>query len=176
MNKIQAISDQKIIQRFQSAIERLVEKPWHLNPDWIANKKWIAVPMEKGRHFEEEEAKTISHALLFFGYTECFAIATEPMGDYPHCYLVPPTKEGLLDFSKECAGLNFILVPENMSFAILCTSENYNIFAGPSDFVEKAIGTNIAAARAKFREVASDEWWEGKLLEIAEKYEKISWK
>lgn len=176
MNKIQAVSDPKIIQRLQSTIERLVKKPWHLNTDWIADKKWVAVPVEKGRHFEEEEAKTISHTLLLFGYTECFAIATEPMGNYPRCYLVPPTKEGLIDFSKECAGLNFVLIPENLSFAILCTSENYNIFAGPSDFVEKAVGTDIATARIKFREVASDEWWEGRLLKVARKYEEISGK
>jgi len=174
MTKIQAISDPKIVQKLASMIEGMVDKPWHLNSDWIAMKKWVAVPVEKGRHFEEGEAEATAQALQAMGCEECFAIATEPMGEYPHCYRVPATKEGLLDFSSECASLNFVLTPEEQSFAILCTSEDYNVVAGPLAFVERVLGADIQTARRKFLEVASDEWWEGRLLEVARRYEELS--
>lgn len=173
MTKIQALSDTIMIQRLESMIEGLIDKPSHLNTDSIAKKRWVAVPVEKGRHFEEDEVEIISRAIQVLGYTECFAIATELIGEYPRCYRIPMTKEGLIDFSQECAGLNFILVPEDLSFAILCTSEDYNIFAGPLRFVESALGVDLSTARMKFREVASDAWWKGRLLEVANKYEGI---
>lgn len=171
---LQVISDPILVRSLQSKVESIVDGPWHLKSSLMRNGNWIAVPVEKGRHFEEAQADAVSDALQAVGCTECFAVATEPTGEYPSCYMVAPTKEGLLAFSWECAGLNFALIDGNPSFAILCTSEDYNIVAGPPDFVETAIGSDIQSARRAFRDFASDEWWEGRLLTVADRYEHLS--
>lgn len=173
MTKIQAVSDPHMLQKLAAMIADVTDPPWHLKPEWIVKQGWVAVPVEKGRHFEANEAETVSQALQALGCTECLAIATEPMGEYPHCYRVPCTKEGLLDFSHACAGTNFVLIPEDLSWAILCTSEDYNVFAGPLALVESALGTDISTALARFRAVAADAWWESRLLEVLKKYTEL---
>lgn len=170
---IQAVSDPELVQKLQASIEGLVDKPWNFNVQELARRHWLAVPSEKGRHFDDPEAENTAKAMQVLGCRECFAVATEPVGNYPHCYSVPATKEGLRDFSDECAGLNFVLVPGNETFAVLCTSEDYNIHAGPPHFVAQALGADIQTARTRFREFASDEWWQGRLLKVAERYEQV---
>jgi hypothetical protein len=173
MTNIKVVSDPSLIHKLESKLEHVVEKPWHLKEDWIRKNNWAAVPVEKGRHFEEAEAEATSHALRTIGCTECSAIATEPLGESPNCYRIAATKEGLLAFSRECAGLNFALIDENLSFIILCTSEDYNIVAGPSSFVESVLGLDLNTARKRFRDFASDAIWEGQLLATAERYERL---
>jgi hypothetical protein len=171
---MQVISDNTLSESLRSKAERIVDPPWHLKTNWLREHGWTAVPVEKGRHFEEEAAETVAEALQAVGLAECFAVATEPMGEYPSAYRLAPTKEDLLAFSAECAGLNFVLIDEALSFAILCTADEYNVVAGQFDFVRIAVGMNIKAAREAFREFASDEWWEGRLLQVADKYERLS--
>ncbi len=83
------------------------------------------------------------------------------------------TKDGLLGFSHECAGLNFILVPADLAFALLFTSEDYNLYAGPRNFVECALGTSIASAGSAFQIYADDPWWQGRLLDLHRYYDSI---
>lgn len=171
---MQVISDNIFVESLHSKAERVVDRPWHLKTEWLREKDWTAVPVEKGRHFEEPDAESVSGALRAIGCAECYAVATESMGEYPSAYRLAPTKEDLLAFSDECAGLNFVLIDKGPSFAILCTSEDYNVVAGPPDFVTTALGMSVEAAREAFRDFASDEWWEGRLLLVAEKYERLS--
>ena len=168
------ISDTALIQSLLSKVENVLDPPWHLESAWLRRENWLAVPVEKGRHFEEPAAETVSRALQDIGCNECFAVATELMGGYPSAYTLPPTKEELIALSVECAGVNFALIDENLAFTILCTTEDYNLVAGPPDFVETAVGMDIKTARRAFRHFASDEWWEGRLLEVADRYEQPS--
>lgn len=160
-----------VVDRLESAAKEMIDQPWHLSLRWLQERGWVAVPVEKGRHFEPEEAERVAHVLRAAGYQQLYAVATEPMGQHPSCYLLPATRPGLQEFSEETASLNFILLPETCSFAILCTSEDYNIFAGQAGLVEGLIGQGIEAGRADFRELASDEWWQGRLLQVADRYE-----
>lgn len=156
------------MRRMVAAAKRLTDGPWHLNTDALAG--WEAVPVEKGRHLDEPEAEALARAWREAGHEHCYAVATEPVEPRPQVYRMETTTEGLLKFSEECAGLNYILLPPDASSAVLCTSEDYNLYAGPADFVRRALGTDIEAARAVFREYAADEWWEGHMLEVARRY------
>jgi hypothetical protein len=163
--------DQQLIERLAALVAPLLDHPWHLRADALAQRSWLAVPVEKGRHVEPESAQRIAAAIALQTSTACYALATEPTGTQPMAYQVPATDEGLLSFSHECAGLNFILVPTDLTFSLLFTSEDYNLFAGPSLFLERALGTTIASARSAFQRYANDSWWEGRLLALHRYYD-----
>jgi len=158
------------VQRVKAQVNDLVDAPWHLKTEALARRGWIAVPAEKARHLTEAEARALARTLREDGLEHCYAFATEQTGIHTSVYRVEASVAGLLKFSGECAGLNFIVVPADVSCAVLCTTEDYNVYAGTADFLRRALGTDIDAARTSFLEYASDEWWEGRLLEVAQRY------
>jgi hypothetical protein len=171
---LQPITDEREAQRLQSLINEMGDGSIHLDADWIINNRWIAIPVESASHFAEEQAKMLSRAMQGFGHTECFAVATEPLENFPLCFRVLTTTEGLLEFSYDCGDFSFVLVPENRSFAILCTDAGYFIVGGRREFATQAIGGDLNTARAEFYDFASDDFWEGWMLTIARKYENLS--
>jgi hypothetical protein len=173
MNDFRSVTDQKLIDRLETNIAPLLDGPWLLRGEALARRLWTAVPVEKGRHVEPKDAQRLASAIRQETPTPCYALATEPTGEQPRAYEVVASENGLLDFSHECAGLNFILVPLNLAFALLFTSEDYNVYAGPRRFVEAALGTSIRNARAAFHQYAADPWWKGRLLKVHQQYESI---
>jgi len=173
MNDFQPAIDQPLIDRLVGLIAPLFDEPWHLRGETLARRSWVAVPVEKGRHIEPEDTPRIATAIAQYTSAACYALATEPLGAGPTAYEVPATEDGLLDFSHECAGLNFILVPADLTFALLFTSEDYKLYAGPRHFVESVLGASIAAARSAFHIYADDSWWQGRLLDLHRYYDSI---
>lgn len=173
MNNFHPITDQQLIDRLAGLVAPLFDQPWDLRGETLVRKSWVAVPVERGRNIEVEDAPRIATAIRRHTSVACYAVATEPAGDEPMAYEVPVTEDGLLDFSHECFGLNFILMPADLTFALLFTSEDYNLYAGPKDFVESVLGTSIAAAREAFRIYADDPWWQGILLDVHRYYDSL---
>lgn len=171
---IKPITDPAEVARAISLIEDIVDKPWHLKLGWLKEHGWAAVPVESASHFFEREAEWISEAARSLGCYECLAVATEPLLPTEMCYRVATTQEGLLEFSRVTGSLNYVLIPEDRSFAVLCTSEDYFIVAGPRDFVAKAVGTSIPTARKMFLRFADDPLWQEPerkhLITVAERY------
>lgn len=159
-----------------SLIEDVVERPHHLRSEWIIRQGWTTVPMESAYHFYEREAEWLSEAAIASGHNECLAVPTEDFNPALPCYRVPMTQEGLLDFSWTCTGLNYVLIPEDRFFVVLCASDSYFIVAGPTDFVRKAIGTSIETARKMFLRYADDRLWPESdrrhLVDVAKRYAK----
>jgi len=172
--EIQPITDPDEVQRIQSLIEDVIDKPGHFKMERLVNKGWVVVPVESHSHFNEIGAEQLSQAMRSSGYEECFAIATEPLLDFPACFRVNTSKEGLMDFSWKCSHFNFVLIPEDRGVGVLCTVYDYFLVGGKGEFVRKAVGGSIKAAREEFNELASDDWWEGRLLEVARRYESLS--
>ena len=171
MNDLRPMTDQKLIDQLETGAALLLDGPWHLRQEALASRAWTVAPTEKGRHVEPEEAERIAAAIRQETSAPCYALATEPAGGQPRCYEVPASEEGLLGFSHECAGLNVILVPSDFAFAVLFTSEDYNVYAGTKRFVEAALGVSLPVARAAFQQFADDPWWEGRMLEVHKRYE-----
>jgi hypothetical protein len=173
MNDFRPVTDQKLIDRLETSIAPLLDGSWHFHGETLSRRSWTAVPVEKGRHVEPEDAERISLVIQQETPAPCYALAMEPTGDQPRAYEVTASKDGLLGFSHECAGLNFILVPLDLSFALLFTSEDYNVYAGQKRFVEAVLGTSLPEARAAFHQYADDPWWKGRLLEVYKRYESL---
>jgi hypothetical protein len=167
------ITDQREVEQIESLKRGLVDEPAHLNLEWIRRKGWTAVPVESALHFSDADAGFLAQAFQAMECPEVFAIATEPLANFPNCLVVTTSNEGLLEFSRDCAHFNFVLLPGDRSAAVLCTVYDYFIVAGPSSFVSRAVGGDIAAAQARFDEVASDPWWKGRLLKISANYRQI---
>lgn len=168
------ITDPEEVQRLESLIQDIVDKPDHLDINWLINRGWVAVPVESASHFSESDAEKLSQAIQSISCEKCFAIATEPLMNFHHCFQVPTTSEGLLDFSWTCSHFNFVLVSEDKSFAVLCTISDYFIIAGTLEFVKHAVSGNIEAARSEFNRFASsNDRWKGRLLAVSKRYEEF---
>lgn len=175
MMTIEPINAPNKVEEAMSLIEDIVDKPWHLNVQWLASHRWAAVPVESASHFDEKDAELISQAAASMGCSECLAVATEPLENSILCYRIPISQEGFLEFSRETTALNYVLSPEDRSFVVLCTSEDYYIVAGPREFVTKAVGTSIYKARQRFLKFGNDQFWpeseRTRLIAVGQKYE-----
>jgi hypothetical protein len=171
---IHLIADSVKINEAMTLTRDVVDGPWDLNTSWIVAHHWAVVPVESASHFDESDAEHLSNACSQIGCRECLAIATEPLENTVLRYTVETTKEGFLEFSRETTALNYVLLPVGRSFAILCTSEDYYLVAGPPDFITTAVGSSIEAARVRFLQFADDQLWpvseRKRLLAVAEKY------
>ena len=161
----------------------LVEEPAHLNMNWVAGERWTVVPVESRGHFRDADARCLSQAFSAIHCGQVFALATEDLtevsvsgekiGVLRPDFLVETSEQGLLEFSAACAPFNFVLVPGNRAVVVLCTVYDYYLVAGPADFVRLGVGGDTAAAWLRFEECADDPVWEGRLLEIVERYRDI---
>jgi hypothetical protein len=147
---IEPITDTVQIESALSLVANVIEGPHHLNLSFLRSRNWAVVPVESGSHFIPEDAELLSRALHSIECSECLAIATELLKNIDICYWVPTSKEGLLDFDYQCALFNFALLSENISFVILCTVADYYLVAGQADFVTRAVGKSLQAARRDF--------------------------
>lgn len=173
MNEHLLIPDPQVIEAVSHRAACLFDQPWRLRTDAVTARGWVAVPVEKGRHVEPEDAPRLALALRQQGATICYAVATEPLDDASRCYQVAVSEEGLLEFSYRCAGLNYLLVPADLRFALLFTSEDFNLYAGPAAFVTHALGSPLAAAWAAFEAYADDPTWRGRLLAVYRRYRSL---
>jgi hypothetical protein len=167
---MKAVEDTTLTQKLDLLSKEATVSPYHFNKDWIINKGWIVIPVEKGRHLEEGEARNLAQAIQSKGQKYCYAAATEDLGQAHRFHIITASEAGLLEFSDTCAGLNFSLTGEDLSFMIIFTSEDYNLYAGSQEFLEQALGCDISTALKAFQETASDDWWEGRLMKVYMRY------
>lgn len=160
------VTEPELFERVMSLPRDIVEDHFDLKLDWLVSKEWVAVPVDSGMHFDENDIERLSQAAISIGCSQCFAIATEPLGELPRCYQLETTPDDLLAFNRKWGAFNFVLIPETRVFAVLCTSEDYFIVAGTCEFVKKAVGRDISVARAEFEEYASDETWPEDVREL----------
>lgn len=165
-----AITDGSELQTIARLKQGVVEEPAHLNLTWVSEKKWIVVPRLSACHFDDADTDPLSKALIQAQCPLLFAIATEPLKNFPNCFAVTTSKNGLLAFSDECAHFNFVLMPADRSAAVLCTVYDYFLVAGPTKFVRCAVGGNIEAAWNDFEQEALKPWSEGRLEKVAKRY------
>lgn len=171
--RVVPITDEREAEQIKSLKTGLVDEPAHLNLRWLAQSRWLAVPVESAGHFDDEAARLLADAFQEMRCSDVFAVATEDLGDFPD-FLVEASKQGLLDFSWKCAHFNYALLPRDRTAAVLCTVYDYFLVAGPYRFVSRAVGGDVEAARAIFDDVASDPCWDGRLQKISERYRRIA--
>src|SRR5438552_6427150 len=114
-----AITDPREAELIEGLKAAIIEEPAHFNLHWLARNKWIAVAVPSASHFNEGLPSPLARAFESSKHEEVFAIATEPLENFPHCFLVKTTVRGLLGFSWKCAHFNFVLLPGDRSCAVL---------------------------------------------------------
>jgi hypothetical protein len=108
------------------------------------------VPVQSADHFGKKDIEHLAAAFRIARCGEFVAVATEPLENTPVCYKVPTTEEGLRELNEAIRDFSFILLPEDRSWAVVCTKDDYYLVGGPLPFVLLALKTSIAQARVDF--------------------------
>ena len=168
------ITDASKIQLLSEQVKEIVEHSSALNEAWYESKGFVAVPVESACHFDRKQAVTLSKAMIETGYSHCNAVATEPLNEDDPCFIAVRTSaEGLLEFSDLTSHFNYVLIPDDATFAVLCTTDDFFVICGEKKFVNCAVGGDIGKAREEFDHFASgSESWKNMMIPIADKYKK----
>jgi hypothetical protein len=83
-----------------------------------------------------------------------WAIALETLDGDMEAFDVPATDEGLEEFSRKLGHFNYALCPDDCSWAIVCTTDDYFVVMGPPGIVESILDTTVAQAYADFEDYA----------------------
>jgi hypothetical protein len=155
---LEAIRSSSEIARLQALVGQVIDRPNHLSLDWLTRQGWDAVPTESASYFVERTASRLANACQLLGQTECYAIATEPVKNAPLVYRLSTETDALLEFGEMAYPMLYVLVPENLEFAVLLTPD-YELVAGPHPFVVSVLGTTVAEARSHYAAFfTSDKW------------------
>ncbi|MDH4127337.1 MAG: hypothetical protein OEV44_01190 [Spirochaetota bacterium] len=112
------------------------------------------MPIGTDFFYDENYIRRLPRVMKQIGVKSCFAIATEPLLPESNYFEFETTKKGLSAFHWECGLFRFALFPEDLSFFILWTVDDYFLIAGEREFVESAIGSSVETAFEKFKEWA----------------------
>lgn len=153
-----------------------LDESCHFTPDFLSKEGWLVVPVESASHFDEHDAERIARAATLLGQTKLRAVLLEHLREARDHLEVDATEQGLLLFDRECAHFNLALLPEDRSFAVICTTYDYYLVAGPRRFVEVATGKEVSEARSDFGRFARDDCWSApdreRLVEVSQRYER----
>jgi hypothetical protein len=141
------------------------------NPDWVRSQDWKVVPVESGARIPSPEISRLVAALKRTGCVECIAIATEPLGDMPTCYLLSTDEADFRELNQTLGVFRFLITDERRSWAISC-NEWYNLFASKPALLEELLGKPIEHARVEYLRFASElaESPDEPLLRVAKQY------
>lgn len=143
------IKTESEVRRLQALASEMTTNGYEFGTAWVRKHGWKVVPVEDGNHFAPQEIAALVPALQQAGYSECFAVATEPLGDLPACYRVSITEEDLRNFNAECGLFRYILMDGARSWAVSC-NEFYNLFAAVPTLLEAMLGRTIESARQEY--------------------------
>jgi hypothetical protein len=147
------IQNENEISSLQSMVSEMTEGGCEISPRWARQKCWTVVPCEDASHIPEDDIPRIVKALRTAGFVECFAIATEPLGDLPPCYRLKIEESGFKEFNHELSPFRFMLTDAQRNWAISCT-EDYLLFAGAMELVQAMLPVQISEAREAFLQYA----------------------
>ena len=138
---------------------RALNRNGHFVTEFLEAQEWLVIPVESGQHFDECDVECLANAAAAQGESKLRAILLESLKGVGDHLAVDATAEGLLLFSRECAHFNYALLPENYSFAVVCTTREYFLVAGSKEFVETATGKRVVQALSDFEAFACDDSW-----------------
>jgi hypothetical protein len=128
----------------------VADGPGDLNDDWLSDGQRVAMPEESGRHLEPAESRRLEFALRSSGVDALTAIVNDALVLDELVYELDARSEDLSAFSSEFSGMNALLLPRvGTDLAILFSTDDYHLVAGPSQFVAAYFG-DIGAARQAF--------------------------
>lgn len=140
-------------------LDHTLDSASQFNKGVLQAHNWVVVPVESAAHFDESEIERIASACNRVGVKELNAVLIENLKEVQPHFRFDATKEGLRGFNNSCAHFNYALVPDDCSFAIVCTTDDYYLLGGPLDVVESCLGRSIVEAREAFDAFSRSEEW-----------------
>lgn len=152
------VVDPTLTTKLRAYVALVLERPGFLSRAWMRERNYLAVPVESGMHFTDQDIANILVACRKLGLETAYATAAEELWEFPPFWRLSLDEHGLNRFNFECASLNFMVAPEGLEFVLLCTSDDYFIVAGTRSFVEVVTGTSLEEADRRFRDYAEVAW------------------
>jgi hypothetical protein len=154
---VEPCEDHEKVGQARTSIARAIDDSNQLRNEFLKDQGWIVV--ESGLHFDQADAERIAGAMRSTSKGKLLAILMEPLRNVEEALEFESSREGLLAFSRRCAHFSYVLSPEDFSFVVVCTTNDYYLVAGPRRFVEAALGNSVDEAWKRFHEFADDESW-----------------
>lgn len=162
---IEIISSPELKMSLERHLGVMIEDRHHVRKSWWSTGGRVAVPMESGMHFDAGQAFDIAAAFKDAGHASIYSVALEKGGGDDYLKL-SAAKRDLEALNERLRMVYIALLPADGSAVILCSPDDYNIVAGPKDFVERACGAELMLAREAFLKSA----FEDRLKAIAARY------
>lgn len=170
-NKIKSLK-KKVFEIIDFTVDYI---PAYINTDFLINKNWVAVPIEK---YDNDYFYKFTLALFKSasneGQSYSLAIPVEKIND-DDFYEMELSKEDLNNFMDYCFVYGYTILSEKMSFVILVTFEDYFIIASQKKIIEAVINCKVEHMLERYRVWAAG--WpdnfkklENFLLSVYEKY------
>src|SRR4051812_15277575 len=145
------VVDDASLMVFRNRASAIAEGPTKLTALWLERVGAVVLPQESASHFDQDQAHRVSAAFSRLGADRLVAVPVELDGRWS-VYTLDATIADLCEFSFQCGSLNYLLLTHNeRPAAILCTTEDYFLLAGPCQFV-LAYAPNVEGARREFLE------------------------
>jgi hypothetical protein len=135
---------------------RIVEREGLIRDEWIADNRWVVVPIETAKHFDNVDCEALSRAAAACNYTTAFAVPTEPLKNCPAMLDVHLTPSDLAEFSSNCGSFAYALIELHGGFSVVCNHTCYFLVGGPRRFIELVVG-DIGQAFVDFEEYIDSE-------------------
>lgn len=143
-------------------IESLIVKPNYFSDAWLQTHDWVVVPIPDS--LTEIDAQRVADTANATGHFEGIAVCLEWNED--SVYYVPFNKEAVLDFEDNFSLTSFVIVPKDLSFALLKDEGFYWLIAGMQPFINKVFDNRVDLARQEFWDYATNSFWPENLREI----------
>jgi hypothetical protein len=149
------MGDPGLAGEFTFAVRGITAGPGDFNAEWLAAQGFVVLPQESGMHLTSEQCVRLASSLDRFGVNREFAVVSEPLLVGPVVYELDVTADDLASFSFECGSYNFVLLSskEDPGHAVLCSTDDYLLVAGPPEFVATFAG-DLVTARGSFIDFA----------------------
>ncbi|MBS1912967.1 MAG: hypothetical protein JST22_13355 [Bacteroidetes bacterium] len=135
----------------------VVDGSAQLSIQWIVQRNWTVAPVgtwvdagsDRWAHFLERDAERIVRAISLRYNRALYSIPTHG-GSPESVRTLTCETDAFVQFGIATRGKSYLLVPDDFSFAVLCSRYNYNLIAGPYSFVYSCLGTTFMAAHIDF--------------------------
>jgi hypothetical protein len=145
----------------------------------VRKEDWVAVPTQNSCHLNKGDRERLAVTYADVRQDAIWAVAMEELLQEPRVYRVRATEEGFAEFSYRCGLFNYALCSQDLSSLVICTTDDYTVYAGSPEFVGRATGGSVQemfegfrAYCAEFRTASAKQyaWLEGVRLALLEDY------
>lgn len=116
----------------------------------------IAAPGISNAHFSPQDEGRIAEAFRKHASAVFYAVVMEPLRRPVPVFRGSASRAGMHAFQKSCAHFNYVVRAPDISALVICSTDDFLVYAGSSAFVETCAGGSVAASVRSFLDYAND--------------------